>query len=56
MNSYGSVSLVSGAIYKLLRYLNWFSDPEQDQGPEQEQEQDQGPEQEQEQAQDQYTT
>jgi len=45
MNSYGSVSLVSGAIYKLLRYLNWFSDPEQDQ----EQEQDQGPEQEQEQ-------
>jgi len=47
MNSYGSVSLVSGAIYKLLRHLNWFSDPgqEQEQGPEQ----DQGPEQEQEQ-------
>ena len=27
MNSYGSVSLVSGVIYKLLRHLNWFSDP-----------------------------
>lgn len=24
MNSYGSVSLVSGAIYKLLRWMNWF--------------------------------
>jgi hypothetical protein len=47
MNSYGSVSLVSGAIYKLLRHLNWFSDPEQEQcpepGPEQEQEQDLDP-------------
>ncbi len=28
MNSYGSVSLVSGVIYKLLRHLNWFSDPD----------------------------
>jgi hypothetical protein len=48
MNSYGSVSLVSGAIYKLLRHLNWFSDPEQDQNPEQDQdpEQDPSPEQE----------
>lgn len=26
MNSYGSVSLVSGAIYKLLRQLNWFAE------------------------------
>ena len=36
MNSYGSVSLVSGAIYKLLRHLNWFSDPypEPEQDPE----------------------
>jgi hypothetical protein len=41
MNSYGSVSLVSGAIYKLLRYLNWFSDQEQGQGPEPGPEQDQ---------------
>ena len=24
MNSYGSVSLVSAAIYKLLRFMNWF--------------------------------
>jgi hypothetical protein len=24
MNSYGSVSLVSTAIYKLLRFMNWF--------------------------------
>lgn len=24
MNSYGSVSLVSHAIYKLLRYMNFF--------------------------------
>jgi hypothetical protein len=25
MNSYGSVSRVSEAIYKLLRYMNWVS-------------------------------
>jgi hypothetical protein len=25
MNSYGSVALVSQSIYKLLRYMNWFS-------------------------------
>jgi len=25
MNSYGSVALVSHSIYKLLRYMNWFS-------------------------------
>jgi hypothetical protein len=25
MNSYGSVSRVSESIYKLLRYMNWFS-------------------------------
>ena len=30
MNSYGSVSLVSGVVYKLLRHLNWFSDPDPD--------------------------
>jgi len=38
MNSYGSVSLVSGAIYKLLRHLNWFAEPNkgQDKGEEQE--------------------
>jgi hypothetical protein len=24
MNSYGSVSLVSAAIYKMLRFMNWF--------------------------------
>jgi len=28
MNSYGSVSLVSGAIYKVLRHMNWFSEEE----------------------------
>ena len=28
MNSYGSVSLVSRAIYNVLRYMNWFSDEE----------------------------
>jgi hypothetical protein len=28
MNSYGSVSLVSRAIYKVLRYMNWFSEEE----------------------------
>ena len=33
MNSYGSVSLVSGVIYKLLRHLNWFSDPVPDPVP-----------------------
>lgn len=37
MNSYGSVSLVSGVLYKLLRHLNWFSvpdpDPVSDPGP-----------------------
>jgi hypothetical protein len=27
MNSYGSVSLVSQAIYKLLRYMNFFPQP-----------------------------
>jgi hypothetical protein len=27
MNSYGSVSLVSEAIYKLLRYMNFFPQP-----------------------------
>ena len=27
MNSYGSVSLVSKAIYKLLRYMNFFPQP-----------------------------
>ena len=27
MNSYGSVSLVSQAIYKLLRYMNLFPQP-----------------------------
>lgn len=27
MNSYGSVSLVSKAIYKLLRYMNFFTQP-----------------------------
>ena len=26
MNSIGPVSLVSHAIYKVLHYLNWFSD------------------------------
>jgi hypothetical protein len=25
MNSYGSVSRVSEAIYKILRYMNWVS-------------------------------
>ena len=33
MNSYGSVSLVSGVIYKLLRHLNWFSVPVPDPVP-----------------------
>jgi hypothetical protein len=28
MNSYGSVSLVSQAIYKVLRHMNWFSEEE----------------------------
>lgn len=27
MNSYGSVSLVRQAIYKILRYMNFFSPP-----------------------------
>ena len=27
MNSYGSVSLVSKAIYKMLRYMNFFPQP-----------------------------
>lgn len=27
MNSYGSVSRVSEAIYKLLRYMNWVHEP-----------------------------
>lgn len=27
MNSYGSVSLASKAIYKLLRYMNFFPQP-----------------------------
>jgi hypothetical protein len=39
MNSYGSVRLVSGAIYKLLRHLVWVS-PEQDPDPDQDSEQD----------------
>ena len=30
MNSYGSVALVSQSIYKLLRYMNWFSNDETD--------------------------
>jgi hypothetical protein len=25
MNSYGSVALVSQSIYRVLHYLNWFS-------------------------------
>ena len=25
MNSYGSVSRISEAIYKILHYMNWFS-------------------------------
>jgi hypothetical protein len=41
MNSYGSVSLVSGAIYKLLRHLVWFS-PEQDPDPGQDPEPESG--------------
>jgi hypothetical protein len=28
MNAYGSVSRVSESIYKLLRYMNWFSLPD----------------------------
>jgi hypothetical protein len=54
MNSYGSVSLVSGAIYKLLRHLNWFSpeqdpDPGQESEPEPDQDSEQDPEQDSEQ-------
>lgn len=30
MNSYGSVALVSQSIYKLLRYMNWFSNDDID--------------------------
>ena len=30
MNSYGSVSRVSEAIYKLLRYMNWVSSSNDD--------------------------
>jgi hypothetical protein len=30
MNAYGSVSRVSESIYKLLRYMNWVSLPEND--------------------------
>ena len=26
MNSYGSVSLVSQAIYRVIRYMNWMND------------------------------
>jgi len=26
MNSYGSVSLVSHAIYRVIRYMNWMND------------------------------
>lgn len=33
MNSYGSVSLVSRAIYKVLRRMNWFSEEEEDTCP-----------------------
>lgn len=28
MNAYGSVSRVSESIYKLLRYMNWVSLPD----------------------------
>ena len=30
MNSYGSVSRVSEAIYKILRYMNWVSSNDDD--------------------------
>ena len=33
MNSYGSVSLVSRAIYNVLRHMNWFSEEEEDTCP-----------------------
>jgi hypothetical protein len=32
MNSYGSVSRVSESIYKLLRYMNWISSNDGDEG------------------------
>ena len=28
MNSYGSVSLVSQAIYRVIRYMNWINAPD----------------------------
>ena len=30
MNSFGPVSLVYEAIYKLLHYINWFSNDDRD--------------------------
>jgi hypothetical protein len=30
MNSYGSVSLVSQSIHRVLHYLNWFSNEVED--------------------------
>jgi hypothetical protein len=27
MNSYGSVSLVSKSIYRVIRYMNWINAP-----------------------------
>jgi len=32
MNSYGSVSRVSEVIYKILRYMNFFQDSENENG------------------------
>jgi hypothetical protein len=36
MNSYGSVALVSHAIYKLLHHMNWFSNDDIDEAVESE--------------------
>lgn len=33
MNSFGPVSLVYEAIYKLLHYVNWFSNDDSDSTP-----------------------